>query len=480
MRNSTIPELFELYDGFYNLDRIKDDEGYRTFMNDAHIQSAWRDLHIEKLLTNRPEVMAKSEVFSYNRKIFSGRKDEINGLVEIEVTQNVLFKSLEDSISAMGSIFILDSNHRVVSNNKAELSDQLIDEIVPMTKGNSGNFNKIIRVDGKRSLVISLPLTGPDLRLVGIFPVSHFVDKVNHSIRSIFMVLIASLFVLSLLVYFLTVKLLSRMKLLLRAMKQVREGSINVSVPVVWNDEFTQMALSFNHMTHRMHDLVETVYKTELLEKDAELKALESQINPHFLYNTLATISWVARKAEAPEIVSLSDSLAKFYRLVLNKGNSETLVTNELDMVRAYLAIQKFRFEERFDAYFEVDDRVRNCYTLKNILQPLVENALIHGIEPKRSHGTINIKVGLEDDQVVIRIIDDGVGMASDKVNDVLEGKNILTNGSGFAIINITRRLKAYYGNNHSMELYSKQGIGTVVTLSFTARRLDDVKDANR
>ncbi|KAI7248998.1 hypothetical protein KC345_g11791, partial [Hortaea werneckii] len=168
------------------------------------------------------------------------------------------------------------------------------------------------------------------------------------------------------------------------------------------------MALSFNHMTRRIHDLVETVYKSELLEKDAELKALESQINPHFLYNTLATISWVARKAKAPDIVKLSDSMAKFYRLVLNKGNSETLVANELDMVGAYLAIQKFRFEDRFDAVFEVDEQVRNCYTLKNILQPLVENALIHGIEPKRSHGTIIIKAALENDLVVIRIIDDG------------------------------------------------------------------------
>jgi len=475
MNNASIPELFELYDGFYSMNRIRGDEGYLSFMNDSQKQTDWRGLHLEKLLTVRPDVEAKADVFSYNRKIFSGRNDEINGLIEIEVTKNVLFQSLTDSISDMGNVLVLDSDNQIAFNNRSHLNAGAAEELALALPGSNNKVNNIVKIDGVRSILISIPLTGPDLRLVGIFPVSHFVDKVNHSIRSTFIVLMVSLVVLSLLVYYLTVKLLSRMKVLLKAMKQVREGSIDVSVPVVWNDEFTQMALSFNHMTHRMHDLVETVYKSELLEKDAELKALESQINPHFLYNTLATISWVARKAKSPDIVSLSGSLAKFYRLVLNKGNSETLVENELEMVKAYLEIQKFRFEDRFDAIFEVDDRVRSCYTLKNILQPLVENSLIHGIEPKRSHGTIIIKALLEEDQVVLRIIDDGVGMTMNKINDVIEGKEVITRGSGFAIANIKRRLRAFYRESQHMELYSRQGIGTVVTLSFPARRLDDV-----
>lgn len=470
MNNPTIPEIFELYDGFYSMKRMRGDGEYTSFMHDSQKSTDWRGLHLEKLLTTRPDVEAKADVFSYNRKILSGRNNEVNGLVEIEVTQGVLFQPLEDANPDVGSVLVMDSNSRVASNNTTQLSDETTKQLRAVLPGNNGKLNTLATIEGVRSIVISIPLTGPDLRLVGVFPVSNFVDKVNQSIQTSFIVLIAALIILSLLVYYLTVKLLSRMKVLLKAMKQVREGSIDVSVPVVWNDEFTQMALSFNHMTSRIHDLVETVYKSELLEKDAELKALESQINPHFLYNTLATISWVARKAKVPDIVKLSDSMAKFYRLVLNKGNSETLVANELDMVGAYLAIQKFRFEDRFDAVFEVDEQVRSCYTLKNILQPLVENALIHGIEPKRSHGTIIIKADLEDDLVVIRIIDDGVGMSPDMRQDVIEGRNINTKGSGFAIANIKRRLQAYYGESQHIELYSRQGIGTVITLSFTAR----------
>lgn len=476
MSNPSIPELYGGYDGFYAMSRIDGDPMYQSILENAGIQSEWHSLHKERLLLMKPGVTAKADVLSYNRKIFSIRDYGISGLVEIEMTQNELFKSLKDSISGhLGSVFIVDGKDRIVSDNIPDAYGHGINAVGLAGLLDSGRMNKIAEVQGEKSIVISIPVAGPELRVVGVFPVSHVVDKVSHSIRTMLVILTAALLVLSLLVYVVTVKLLSRMKPLLKAMKQVREGSLDVSVPVVWNDEFSQMAHSFNHMTERIHDLVEKVYKSELLEKEAELKALESQINPHFLYNTLATISWVSRKAKAPEVARISDSLAKFYRLVLNKGSSETLIANELDMVKAYLAIQKFRFEERFDAVFEVDERVRDYITVKNILQPLIENALVHGIEPKRSHGTIIIKAYLEDDRIVLRIIDDGVGMASGRIRDVIAGKPVDSQGSGYAIANITKRLQAYYGASHQLELFSRPGIGTVITISFAARRRTDV-----
>ncbi|WP_219835613.1 sensor histidine kinase [Paenibacillus sp. R14(2021)] len=472
MDNETIPELYELYDGFYGMKRIRSESGYRVFLDNRSKQTVWRDLHLEKVLSTKPGNIQKADVFSYNRKIYSIQNFDVAGLVEIEVTQNELFQSLKDSISGnLGSVFVIDEAGKVVSGNlpgayKKQTAELGLAPLPPNEK-----VNEIQRVNGVRSIVISIPLVGPGLRVVGVFPVSHFNDKVTHSIRMILIVLAFALLLLSLLVYFVTVKLLSRMKLLLKAMKQVREGSLDVSVPVVGSDEFSQMTLSFNHMTSRIHDLVETVYKSELLEKEAELKALESQINPHFLYNTLATISWVARKAKAPDVTQIANALAKFYRLVLNKGSSETLLANEVEMVKAYLHIQKFRFEDRFDAVFEIEDGVMDCYTPKNILQPIIENALNHGIEPKRSHGTIIIRAGIEADRVVLRIIDDGVGMAKDRIADVLAGQAVKTSGSGYAVKNIMDRLQAYYGETHSFELFSRPGIGTVVTITFAARR---------
>ncbi|WP_168735926.1 cache domain-containing sensor histidine kinase [Cohnella fermenti] len=476
MGNPTIPELYGVYDGFYGMQRIRDDPPYRAILENDGLRSVWRGLHKENALLIRPDITANADVLSFNRKVYSVHNFEVAGLVEIEITAQELLRSAEDSVSAdIGSVFIANDDGGIVFADgqiayekrleQAGLAELPLDEVV----------NRVSSVGGHRSIVISIPLTGPGLRVVGVFPLGHVLDKVNGSIRTTVIVLTAALLLLSLLVYYVTVKLLSRMKLLLKAMKQVREGSLDVSVPVAWNDEFSQMALSFNHMTGRIHELVETVYKAELLEKEAEVKALESQINPHFLYNTLATISWVARKAKAPEVVRLSDSLAKFYRLVLNKGSSETSVGNELDMVKAYLEIQKFRFEDRFDAVFEVDERVREFATVKNILQPLVENALVHGIEPKRAHGTIRIKAGVEENRVVLQVADDGVGMGAERLRELKEGRPVDSHGSGYALANIGDRLRRMYGDGHRLELFSRPGIGTVVTVVFAARRRTDI-----
>ncbi|KUP22605.1 sensor histidine kinase [Paenibacillus sp. DMB5] len=473
MSNPQIPELYGGYDGFFSISRIADDGNYRSLLDDNSIKSAWRSVHKEKLLLVRPDVSPVADVLSFNRKIYSFHDFGIAGLVEIEIMESELFKPLKDSVSGtVGNVYIMDESGKVVSDTIAEAYGARAEQLGLGEWSSGGPVNLLAEVGGTRSIVISIPLEGPQLRIIGVFPVSHVVEKVQDSLYTTLFVLAAALLLMSLLVYFVTVKLLSRMKQLLKAMKQVREDSLGVSVPVTGNDEFSQMTRSFNHMTRRIHDLVERVYKSELLEREAEVKALESQINPHFLYNTLATISWVARKANAPDVTRISDSLAKFYRLVLNKGSSETLVAGELEMVKAYLVIQKFRFEERFDAVFEVDDEVKEFVTLKNILQPLVENALVHGIEPKRSHGTIIIKAGVEDGWVVLRIIDDGVGMTAQRLADIREAKSLESAGSGYALANITSRLRSHYGEEHRLELFSRPGIGTVITISFKARRL--------
>ncbi|CAN7500630.1 sensor histidine kinase [Paenibacillus sp. LjRoot153] len=465
MENNTIPEL---YDGFYHLDRIRNEEGYADFILNREGNSNWMGLHPEKTIVSLPGVVEKNEVFSFCRKMFSAKYLDLVGLLEIEVKQEVLFDSLNNSSARnLGRIFVADHTGTIVSQNIPDLyKKHLVDLGIPQLPGDL-KFNEIVEMGGNSSILISIPLEGLDFHVVGLFPVSNFNGKVKDSLRTMMLVLLVALLVLSVLVYFITNALLARMKVLVKAMKQVRNGSLDISVPVVSNDEFSQMALSFNHMTRRIHELVETVYKTKIMEKEAELRALESQIKPHFLYNTLATISWVARKSNSPEITHLSNTLAKFYRLVLNKGRSIIMVRDEIEMVRTYVQIQKFRFEDLFDIVFEVDEEIYKYHTAKNILQPLVENALIHGIEPKRAHGTIIIKAGSRDDRLFYQVIDDGVGIQKDKIDAILQGQVDNSSGSGYAIKNIMERLDAYYGDQHSFELFGRPGIGTVITITF-------------
>ena len=460
MNNKSIPEV---YDSFYSIDRIMKNSGLQQALNVPEQDEGWLGLHLSTLNVKTPTRDTRHEVFSYYQKINSIRYESMVGIMEIEVVDDVLLEVL--NTSEFGEIMLIDQQGTIISEQKHELANiqELGIDKLPNTEG----YNKVMNVQDRSSIVISVPIPELELRLVGIYPVEGFRDKVKGSARTIIMTLIVALTLLGIIVFLITTALLSRLKVLVKAMKQVREGSLTVSVPVTANDEFTQIATSFNMMTGRIHDLVETVYKSQLMEREAELRALESQVNPHFLYNTLATIAWVGRKYQAHDVVHISNALAKFYRLMLNKGKREMLVRHEIDMVQAYLSIQKFRFEDRFEVIYDIDEKVYEYSAAKNLLQPIVENALIHGIEPKRARGTLIIKAGIEGDMLYYKVIDDGVGMAVSRVEDILQGRTVTSSGSGYAMNNIRERLQGHYGQRYKFEIASRPGIGTAVTIMF-------------
>lgn len=410
-----------------------------------------------------------SNVFSFSRGIYITNYQKNFGVLNFEVKESSLFSMLRDSfMSKLGKVFIVDSENRIVSNNLPNLF------MKDTSKTGLGNFNintpisTVKKIENERSIFIVIPIENFNCSIVGIFPVSNFNSEVKKSLFKIVAVLAIPSVFLGIIIYFTTNLLLRRMKKMVKAMKQVRQENLDVTVPVKVMDEFGELALTFNHMTSRIHELVEMVYKIQILEREAELKAWEAQINPHFLYNTLATISFAARKSGSQEIVRISNSLAKFYRLVLSKGNSLILVSEELDMVSAFLQIQKIRFQGMFDVEYSIGENVHDISVIKNILQPIVENALNHGIEPKRMHGTLLIKAWKDETNLFFQVIDDGVGMSKQTIKNILSGNVERSRGSGYAIKNILERLRAYYGANYSFDIFSKPGIGTVVTITLT------------
>jgi two-component system, sensor histidine kinase YesM len=470
MTNSTIPEL---YDSFYHLKRIDKEDWVSAFMADSLKRSEWRGLHDGAFLYVAPYRNEPGEVYSFAEKIRSFKYLDTVGILEIEVKQDVLFDVLNQPVSGeLGDVFIVDAKGEIVSANLPELYKRNLDLLKLSQVPLDISYNEILEVRDRATIVIASPIGGTGLSIIGLFPVERFNEEVTNSLKTILLVLLGALVLLSIIVYLITNALLGRLKRLVKAMKQVRDGSLTVSVPVTGNDEFSQISMNFNHMTSQIHDLVETVYKTQLMEKDAELRALESQVNPHFLYNTLATISWVARKSGSTEIVNIANKLAKFYRLVLNKGRTEILIRDEIAMVKAYLDIQKFRFEDTFDVVYEIDESIFPYYTAKNVLQPIVENALVHGIEPKRGHGTIILKAGMDGDRIYYQIIDDGVGISPQQIERIITGQVEATSGSGYAMKNITDRLNAYYSDQYEFRIASRPGIGTSITILFGKEKL--------
>jgi len=456
--------ISEMLSSYYSVTVSKASERFMEMIKDIPQKKGWISSHTAKTHVFK-NVADSTQVFSYNRELFSQRQKYL-GMLEIEVKEEVLFGMLRDPVmSEMGNVFIVDSDNRIVSGNIQEY--YLADVSETGLLNFQGNIQKrtVERVNDTEAIIITIPVEQIECTIVGIFPVENFNGEIRKSLKDIIIVLVVSSLVLGVIIYFTTNMLLSRVKRLVSAMKKVRDDNLNVSVPVKSMDEFGVLAINFNRMTQRIYELVETVYKIQLMEREAELKALEAQINPHFLYNTLATISWVARREKAPGAAKIANSLAKFYRLVLSKGGTIISVEEELEMVKSYLEIQKVRFDDLFDVVYKIDERVYRYRIVKNILQPMAENALTHGIEPKRYHGTIIISAGLSGDKICLKVIDDGVGMDGDTLSKVKSGMVERSKGSGYAVKNVIQRLRAYYGDNFQVNIFSKPGIGTTVLI---------------
>ncbi|MDP4088281.1 MAG: sensor histidine kinase [Bacillota bacterium] len=451
---------------FNSINRFNDPQVYKELMVNKKQQDGWTSTHRDNSYNRVNDKGDSDQVLTFSRRIISKDTYQETGILETDVKESVLFNMLRDPIvTKFGSVFVVDSKNTIISNNNPDMFQKSVSSTGFESFSVNQRVNKVQEINGVNSIVISVPVDEIGCNIVGIFPINHFNNDVKQGFGKIVAVLLFSSVLLGIIIYITTSALLRRIKTLVKAMKQVREGNLNVSVEVKSRDEFGELGLSFNHMTSRIHDLVETVYKIQLMEKETELRILEAQINPHFLYNTLATITWAARKVKSTEIEKISNSLAKFYRLVLSKGRNEITAKEEIDMVKAYLNIQKFRFEDMFDVVYDIDEEIYNHRMIKTLLQPLVENALNHGIEPKRSHGTIVIRARILDDKLCFKIIDDGVGMNREVLEEVLSGHADRSSGSGYAVKNVMERLKAYYSEGSSFEIYSRPGIGTVITI---------------
>lgn len=262
---------------------------------------------------------------------------------------------------------------------------------------------------------------------------------------------------------------LLRITRLAHSMELVKNGNLDVRISVKGTDEIGQLMDGFNQMMEKIDALATEKYENGRQIKGLELKALQAQINPHFLYNSLDLINCVAIQNEVPEITLMVNALAKFYKLSLNSGCDVIALKDEFMHSRLYIQIQNIRFQNRIQAQWDIDESLLNCGVIKIILQPIIENAIIHGIfERQDKSGIIKISCVNENDVIVIRISDNGIGMDEETVfrnfvkNDFAQASSV--NG-GYGIRNIQDRLRLIYGVKYGIECKSILGQGTTVTL---------------
>jgi two-component system sensor histidine kinase YesM len=243
-------------------------------------------------------------------------------------------------------------------------------------------------------------------------------------------------------------------------------------------DEITELGMSFNIMIGKIRELLQAKIKEQENLKKAELRALQAQINPHFLYNTLDTIIWMAEAQKTDQVVEIVSALSSFFRISLSKGKDWITVGEEIERTKSYLTIQRMRYRDIMDFKIEVDEQVLNNTVLKLSLQPLVENALYHGIKNKRNGGTIVVRARQRnEDEVLLEVEDNGIGFTQEKLNQLQDQLNAdsgeLDFESGFGIGNVNKRIRLYYGKQYGLSLKSEYNVGTCATLIIPARQGD-------
>ncbi|GMK37467.1 hypothetical protein PCCS19_05210 [Paenibacillus sp. CCS19] len=364
-----------------------------------------------------------------------------------------------------GGVPLLEAGKPFYKEGQAELEN--IRSSIP----ESGS--KVVRLDGE-SLLLTYSKGENGWQYLYAVPLSVLTEELN-SIKQFVVLLIVGWLVMSIpIMLLLTSFLTAPIKNLLLSMRRFQNGQFDEKVEVKYGDEIGYLSQGYNNMVENIKSLVDDAYVLRLREQEAELKALQAQINPHFLYNMLDTIFWEAESAGQDKISEMIINLSRLFRLSLNRGKSFTSVAKERELLELYLSLQKMRFRDVLEYEIDIPPGMSEFIMLKLILQPFVENAIVHGIERKRGGGFVRVTGFQEGQRLTFIIEDDGLGMCEEelakltalpKENDV----NVAQDTSGYAVRNVHERLKHYYKDEFELIYDSKPGQGTRVQLTIPA-----------
>lgn len=291
------------------------------------------------------------------------------------------------------------------------------------------------------------------------------ITKVKYSIIAAFIVLLLA--VIATVVHF-TRKITTPIEELVKTMRHIQKGDFAIAEtlppPPRHQDEIGMLHRDFTFMVQRINELIKENYEKQLLVKETEFKALQAQINPHFLYNTLESVNWLAKTNKQTQISQMVESLAYLLRNSVNVKDDIVTIRHEIDLVSHYVTIQKYRFEERLDFHIEVEEEVYDCRIPKLTIQPLIENAIHYALEKIIEPCTITIKAYHQNGAVFVTVEDNGPGMDAQFINKLRRGE-VQTRGTGIGLKNIDERTKLFFGEQYGLSIHSVQGSGTAVTV---------------
>lgn len=390
---------------------------------------------------------------------------EYTAALRADISEQSIVDILNKALFTRSTLsFIVNSEGEVIcaSSNKRLYNPKNLQPIIKMSNSISSFDYKMER---DRYYVISKDIENTDWKMILLIPYKQIHELNIKTLKQVVtLILIITPFILLITLFAVNSNTNRINKLIVNMNRVTKKGDFDINIVVDSQDEIGQLMEAFEFMIKKVKELLNEQYHFGKEIKSLELKALQAQINPHFLYNTLELINWMAIKDNNKDISNIVNLLSKFYKLSLSKGEDIVTVQSEIEHVKSYVDIQNYRFCNSINLTVDIPDEILKCKIPKITLQPIVENAIIHGIlEKKEQRGKIDIKGYVENQKVILIIEDDGVGIPQEKLNLLKTNEILQKEGHGYGIKNINERLKIHFGADFGVFYNSKLNYGTEV-----------------
>ncbi len=462
---------YKFSDKVFDISEIQDERWYKEFSSGVFKVVGFNKTNT--LLNTMDSIKVARKLYAIQP---SGTR--YSAMLTIDIETN-FFTDILESIKASpnSQVFIVDDRGSVILSTKNpafrhEAAKGLINRF--RNKAVSSYGSRITKLHGVRMLVSVKKIAPIHWQIVSVSPVRELNQELNSFNKLVLLVIIISA-VLSLLIALLLANdIVKPIQRLVRSMSGVKDGNFAINLSYQRNDEFAFLIQQYKTMLSEIKELIDKLYVSELTKQKAEvkareyeLKALQAQINPHFLYNTLDSINWLAIKYKAEDISTMVKSLSNFFRYSLNKGKTEISLEDEKKQIESYLMIQRIRFQEKLDFTVDFAPEILPARTIKLILQPIVENAILHGIEKRKGEGFIAIRGCRVGENIEIEISDNGAGANIQELNERLEDET--DTETSFGIKNVHDRIKQFFGDSYGMEYHQNQsgGVTAVIRIPF-------------
>lgn len=407
-------------------------------------------------------------VITLSRAIINNQTGEREGVFFVDLNYSAISGLCSNtSMGNKGYMFILDEQGSMIYHPKQQLiygglKEERIDEIL------NSRENYLETEEGAESKLYTMSKSEKTgWTVVGAAYVS---ELMKNNQQAQMMYLLAALGILLgviIISSFLSREITKPLRRLRDSMNLVQEGNFEeANVEITAENEIGSLSRSFNAMTRRIRALMEQNIYEQQQKRKSEMKALQAQVNPHFLYNTLDSIIWMSEAGENEQVVLMTAALAKLLRQSISNDREQITISEEIEYVRSYLTIQKMRYKDKLEYTIDVEDRILNVMIIKFVLQPLVENAIYHGLKYKETKGYLGIRGYRKGNRICLVVADDGAGMEEEELEHILEKKEKKTKSNGVGVYNVQKRLQLYYGQEYGISYMSRKGEGTVATVT--------------